>query len=53
MTIQNTIVEAHVLMFQAQERHRYKNPEKPWIYYNPDGTSSIVGPVAKKKPPVS
>ncbi len=23
----------------------------PWVYYNFDGTTSIVGPVAKKKPP--
>ena len=37
--------------FRMQERERYKHPEKPWVYYNADGTTSIVGPVAKKKPP--
>ena len=36
-----------------QEAERYKNPEKPWVYYNFDGTTSIVGPVVKKKPPQS
>ena len=38
-------------MFRIQERERYRNPEMPWVYYNFDGTTSIVGPVAKKKPP--
>ena len=23
----------------------------PWVYYNLDGSTSIVGPVAKKRPP--
>lgn len=39
----------HVEMFRLQEQERYKNPDKPWVYYNGDGTTSIVAPVFKKK----
>lgn len=31
-----------------QEAERYKQPQRPWVYFNEDGTTSIVGPVAKK-----
>jgi nuclear factor related to kappa-B-binding protein len=24
-------------------------PDKPWVYFNGDGSTSIVGPVTKKK----
>jgi len=40
-------------MFKMQEKERYKYPELPWVYYNLDGTTSIVGPVAKKRPPIT
>lgn len=52
MTIPPSTQQAKAL-FRIQEKERYKNPEKPWIYYNLDGTTSIVGPVTKKKPPQS
>lgn len=45
--------EQAIKMFRTQEAERYKYPEKPWVYYNYDGTTTIVGPVAKKKPPQS
>jgi nuclear factor related to kappa-B-binding protein len=28
---------------------RYQSPSRPWIYLNDDGSTSIVGPVVKKK----
>lgn len=28
---------------------RYKHPSRPWVFYNEDGTTSIVGPVIKNK----
>jgi hypothetical protein len=34
--------------FRAQERERYKQPTKPWIYSCQDGSKAIVAPVAKK-----
>jgi hypothetical protein len=37
-----------VEFFRLQERERYKCPHRPFIYFNPDGTTSIVGPVVKK-----
>ena len=30
------------------ETERYKYPTKPWLYYNPDSTTSIVAPVLRK-----
>jgi hypothetical protein len=36
-------------LYRAQEARRYRHPDKPWVYYNADGTTSIVGPVVKKK----
>jgi hypothetical protein len=36
-------------LFRMQEAERYKYPERPWVYYNHDGTTSIVAPVIKKK----
>ena len=35
--------------YREQEEERYNNPTRPWIYLNEDGTTSIVGPVVKKK----
>jgi nuclear factor related to kappa-B-binding protein len=34
--------------YRRQEAERYKFPKKPWVYYNEDGSTSIVGPVVKK-----
>ena len=34
--------------FRHQESERYKQPQRPWIYYSVDGATSIVGPVVKK-----
>ena len=39
----------HIEMFRLQEVERYKNPDRPWVYFNGDGSSSIVAPVIKKK----
>lgn len=36
-------------VYRMQEEERYKYPTKPWVYYNEDGSTSIVGPVIKKK----
>ncbi len=36
-------------IYRRQEDERYRNPTRPWVYYNEDGTTSIVGPVIKKK----
>jgi len=36
-------------LYRAQETRRYLYPDKPWVYFNGDGTTSIVGPVVKKK----
>lgn len=36
-------------LYRVQEERRYRYPDKPWVYYNGDGTTSIVGPVIKKK----
>ncbi len=36
-------------IYRRQEDERYKNPTRPWVYYNEDGSTSIVGPVIKKK----
>lgn len=40
--------KAWIEHYYIQECERYKNPSKPWIYYNPDGTTCIVSPVIKK-----
>jgi len=34
--------------YRAQERERYRNPTKPWLYNLSDGQKVIVAPVAKK-----
>ncbi|CAI2359723.1 unnamed protein product [Moneuplotes crassus] len=34
--------------YSLQEAERYKYPTKPWVYYNPDETTSIVAPVLRK-----
>ena len=39
----------HIEMFRQQEIERYKNPDRPWVYFNGDGSSSIVAPVIKRK----
>jgi hypothetical protein len=36
-------------IYRRQEDERYKHPTRPWVFYNEDGTTSIVGPVIKKK----
>lgn len=36
-------------IYRRQEEERYKYPTRPWIFYNDDGTTSIVGPIIKKK----
>jgi hypothetical protein len=36
-------------IYRRQEEERYKYPTKPWVYFNEDGTTSIVGPIIKKK----
>jgi len=36
-------------IYRRQETERYEHPTRPWIYYNEDGTTSIVGPIIKKK----
>lgn len=41
--------EDDVTIFRKQEGERYKYPDRPWVYYNNDGTTSIVAPVIKKK----
>jgi hypothetical protein len=35
--------------YRIQEEERYKFPKRSWIYFNEDGTLSIVGPVANNK----
>ena len=35
--------------YRNQEEERYKNPTRPWVFFNEDGSTSIVGPVIKKK----
>jgi hypothetical protein len=35
--------------YRRQEGERYKNPLEPWLYYIPENTTSIVGPVYRKK----
>jgi hypothetical protein len=35
--------------YRRQEEERYKQPALPWIYLNEDYSTSIVGPVIKKK----
>ena len=47
LTIQ-TFNPDQIEFFRIQESERYKVPQKPWIYLNDDGTTSIVGPVVKK-----
>ena len=39
----------HIEIFRQQEVERYKYPDRPWVYYNGDGSTSIVAPVIKKK----
>jgi len=34
--------------YRKQEIARYNNPTRPWIYYNEDGTMSIVAPICKR-----
>lgn len=34
--------------FAIQEAERYRNPTRPWLYFNPDGSTSIVAPVLRK-----
>ncbi len=34
--------------YRQQEIERYAHPTRPWLYYNEDGTTSIVAPVCKK-----
>ena len=41
--------EEDVVIFRSQEGERYKYPDRPWVYYNNDGTTAIVAPVIKKK----
>lgn len=48
LTIKPSPIE-HIEMFRQQEFERYKHPDRPWVYYNGDGTTSIVAPVIKKK----
>lgn len=40
--------KAWVRCYAEQEQKRYENPTKPWLYYNPDETTSIVAPVLRK-----
>ena len=35
--------------YRLQEDQRYNNPTKPWIYLLEDGSTSVVGPVIKKR----
>jgi len=35
--------------YRKQEVARYGNPTRPWLYYNENSSTSIVGPVAKKQ----
>ncbi len=37
-----------IYWYRRQEAERYANPTRPWLYYNEDGTTSIVAPVCKK-----
>ena len=39
----------HIQLFRTQEAERYKYPDRPWVYFNGDGSTSIVAPVIKKK----
>lgn len=39
----------HIELFRQQEVERYKYPDRPWIYFNGDGSTSLVAPVIKKK----
>ena len=41
--------EDEIYRYRRQEEERYNNPSRPWIYLNEDGSTSIVGPVIKKK----
>lgn len=41
--------EEEIERYRRQEEERYNNPSRPWIYLNEDGSTSIVGPVVKKK----
>eukprot|EP00347_Sterkiella_histriomuscorum_P019150 403342755 len=36
-------------IYRRQEEERYKHPTRPWIYYNEDATTSIVGPIVNIK----
>ena len=40
--------KAWIRAYALQENERYKHPTKPWLYYNPDNTTSIVAPVLRK-----
>ena len=40
--------KAWIKAYAVMERERYKNPTKPWLYYNPDRTTNIVAPVLRK-----
>lgn len=40
--------KAWIECFAIMEAERYKNPTRPWLYYNPDGSTSIVAPVLRK-----
>lgn len=40
--------EEQIEFFRLQEAERYKHPQKPWIYLDHKGKTSIVGPVVKK-----
>lgn len=43
-----SLSQNEIEFYRIQEAERYKQPQRPWVYFNEDGTSSIVGPVAKK-----
>ena len=47
LTIKKTTVE-FIEKFRLQEAERYKNPTKPWVYYNEDGSTCVVAPICKK-----
>ena len=48
LTIAPSLPE-HVELFREQEQARYLHPDRPWVYFNGDGSSSIVAPIIKKK----
>jgi hypothetical protein len=39
-----------VKLYHQQELERYKNPHKPWIFLNEEGSTSVVAPCCAKKP---